>query len=329
MIIKPCEIPIKARLLEALLCRLPVAHPKRPVLESELGKCMAGYRGEQSIDSVLAVLPEKEYLLFHDLRIPSTPYPFQLDILILSSSFFLILEVKNIAGEIYFDDDFHQLIQTKHDQAQAYDDPILQVNRQRTQLLQWLTPKRAPTIPVETLVVSANSLTIVRAKNKEVTEKVVRRNSLALKINSLAKKHQEDILSKKELKRLTNLLLKAHTPYIPKLLTTYKISATELLTGVQCPNCRALPMKRKWGKWHCQSCSYCSSDAHLAAIRDYALLIKPTVTNRELRDFLRLDSASVAAKWLHSMNLPYTGSTRDRVYHLNWHDFAADWHDYS
>jgi len=321
LIIKPCEIPIKARLLEALLCRLPTAHPKRPVLESELGKSMAGYRGEQSIDSVLAVLPEKEYLLFHDLRIPSTPYPFQLDILILSSSFFLILEVKNIAGEIYFDDDFHQLIQTKHDQAQAYDDPILQVNRQRTQLLQWLTPKRAPTIPVETLVVSANSLTIVRAKNKEVTEKVVRRNSLALKINSLAKKHQEDILSKKELKRLTNLLLKAHTPYIPKLLTTYKISATELLTGVQCPNCRALPMKRKWGKWHCQSCSYCSSDAHLAAIRDYALLIKPAITNRELRDFLRLDSVSIATKMLRNMHIPYGGTTKGRVYHLNWRDF--------
>ncbi|HWL11896.1 MAG TPA: nuclease-related domain-containing protein [Ureibacillus sp.] len=321
MIIKPCEIPIKARLLEALLCRLPANHPKRPILESELGKCMAGYRGEQSIDSVLAVLPEKEYLLFHDLRIPSTPYPFQLDILILSSSFFLILEVKNIAGEIYFDDDFHQLIQTKHDQAQAYDDPILQVNRQRTQLLQWLTSKKAPTIPIETLVVSANSLTIVRAKNKEVTEKVVRRNSLALKINSLAKKHQEDILSKKELKRLTNLLLKAHTPYIPKLLTTYKISATELLTGVQCPNCRALPMKRKWGKWHCQSCSYCSSDAHLAAIRDYALLIKPAITNRELRDFLRLDSVSIATKMLRNMHIPYGGTTKGRVYHLNWRDF--------
>jgi len=322
LIIKQCEIPIKARLLEALLYRLPAAHPKRSVLESELGKCMAGYRGEQSIDSVLAALPEKEYLLFHDLRIPSTPYHFQLDILILSSSFLLILEVKNIAGEIYFDDDFHQLIQTKHDQAQAYDDPILQVNRQRTELLQWLTSKKLPIMPVETLVVSANSLTIVRAKSKEITEKVVRRNSLALKINSLAAKHQEDILSKKELKRLTNLLLKAHTPYIPKLLTTYKISANELFTGVQCPNCKALPMKRKWGKWHCQSCSYCSSDAHLVAIHDYSLLIKPTITNRELRDFLRLDSASVALKLLQSLNLSYSGTTKDRVYFINWRDFS-------
>lgn len=320
MIIKQCEIPIKARLIEALLSRLPSTHPKRPILESELSKSMAGYRGEQSIDSVLATLSEREYLLFHDLRIPGAPYPFQLDILILSSSFFLILEVKNIAGEIYFDDDFHQLIQTRNDQAQAYDDPILQVNRQRQQLLQWLASKKITEIPIETLVVSANPLTIVRAKNKEVTEKVVRRNSLALKINALAEKYQEDILSKKQLKRLTNLLLKAHTPYVPKLLETYKIPVNELLTGVRCPHCGALPMKRKWGKWHCQSCSFCSSDAHLAAIRDYALLIKPTITNRELRGFLRLDSESIALKLIQSLNLRYTGTTKDRMYFINWRD---------
>ena len=87
---------------------------------------------------------------------------------------------------------------------------------------------------------------------------------------------------------------------------------------------RRLPMTRKWGMWVCGSCSFTSRDAHLMALRDYALLIKPTITNRELREFLQLESASVAVKLLSRLNLPYTGSTKDRVYHLNWQDFISE-----
>ena len=78
---------------------------------------MAGYRGEQSASSILEVLPENEYFIFHDIRLQGKPHPFQMDLLILSSSFFLILEVKNMAGELYFDDDFKQIIRTLNEQS--------------------------------------------------------------------------------------------------------------------------------------------------------------------------------------------------------------------
>ncbi|WP_430103751.1 nuclease-related domain-containing protein [Peribacillus simplex] len=61
----------------------------------------AGYNGEYRVFQSLKSLPEKEYLLFHDLRLFGSPFPFQMDILILTSSFLLILEVKNMAGEIF------------------------------------------------------------------------------------------------------------------------------------------------------------------------------------------------------------------------------------
>ena len=116
-------------------------------------------------------------------------------------------------------------------------------------------------------------------------------------------------------------MLKAHTPHIPKLLESYHISTDDLVKGIQCPNCMAIPMTRKWGKWLCGRCSFISRDAHVRALRDYALLIKPTITNRDFREFSQLESTSVAAKLLSDLNLPYTGSTKDRVYHLNWQDF--------
>ena len=180
MIVKACSIPVKATIIESALRRLALDHPKRPALESELGRRMAGYRGEQSVSAILEILPKNEYFIFHDIRLQAKPYPFQMDFLILSSNFFLILEVKNIAGELYFDDSFKQIIRTLHDQNEAFDDPILQVNLQRKKLLEWLSAKKIPPIPIETLVVSANSAAVLRAENKRLSEVIVRKNSLAL-----------------------------------------------------------------------------------------------------------------------------------------------------
>lgn len=327
LIVKPCSLPINAMLIEALLQRLALGHPKRSALELELGRKMAGYWGEQSVCSILEVLPKNEYFIFHDLRLQGKPHPFQIDFLVLSPYFFLILEVKNIAGELYFDDSFKQIIRTINNQNEAFDDPVMQVNLQRKQLQAWLTAKKLPPIPIETLVVSANPKAVLRAENKRLSDMVVRKKSLSFKIEELANKHQREIISKKELKKLTNTLLKAHTPHISELLKNYKILTDELMTGVHCPNCGKLPMTRKWGMWVCSSCSFTSRDAHLRALRDYALLIKPIITNREMRKFLQLESASAAARILSCLNLPYTGSTKDRVYHLNLHDYVTNWHE--
>lgn len=227
-----------------------------------------------------------------------------------------------MAGELYFDDSFKQIIRTLNDQNEAFDDPVLQVNLQQKQLQAWLSSKKLPSlIPIESIVVSANPKTVLRAENKRLSDKVVRKSNLVTKFEMLIKKHQQEILSKKELKKLANTLLKEHTPYIPNLLENYKISFDDLAKGVRCPDCGVLPMKRKWGAWFCNSCSITSSGAHLMALRDYALLIKPTITNRELREFLQFESASVAARILNSLNLSYEGSTKDRVHHLNVHDF--------
>ncbi|WP_410861892.1 nuclease-related domain-containing protein [Peribacillus sp. SIMBA_075] len=47
--------------------------------------------GEYRVLSSLNTLPEKEYLFFHDLRLIGSPFPFQIDILIVTSYFLLRL----------------------------------------------------------------------------------------------------------------------------------------------------------------------------------------------------------------------------------------------
>ncbi|HEU5141363.1 MAG TPA: nuclease-related domain-containing protein, partial [Bacillales bacterium] len=144
MIKKERKIPLTIRKRTALLRRLPPSHPKRPQIEKQLAKYNAGYRGERSIEYYLSFLPEKQYHIFHDLRLTSGDHFFQLDTLLVSPSFILILEVKNISGTLHFDNTFHQLIRTIEDRKEGFNDPLLQVEHQKTQLANWLSQHKFP-----------------------------------------------------------------------------------------------------------------------------------------------------------------------------------------
>ncbi|MFJ7467888.1 nuclease-related domain-containing protein [Peribacillus frigoritolerans] len=82
MIIKNCKMPLKIDMLEALMRRLPPGHAKQAAIFHDIKKIKAGFNGESRVFQSLKTLPEKENLLFHDLRLIGAPFPFQMDILI-------------------------------------------------------------------------------------------------------------------------------------------------------------------------------------------------------------------------------------------------------
>jgi hypothetical protein len=77
-------------------------------------------------------------------------------------------------------------------------------------------------------------------------------------------------------------------------------------------------MERRKGKWICQTCTFVSKAAHLSALKDYSLLIDSTITNQILRDFLNIQSASLANKLLFSMSLESKGKNKGKIHHLNF-----------
>ncbi|WP_091587080.1 nuclease-related domain-containing protein [Alteribacillus bidgolensis] len=104
----------------------------------------------QSIDYYLSSLSKKTDLIFHDIRLPSKDKTFfQIDIFILTMNFCLILEVKNVAGTLYFNPFFHQLIRTVNDKEEGFPDPILQINRQKDHLNTWLQKNNLPNLPIQ------------------------------------------------------------------------------------------------------------------------------------------------------------------------------------
>lgn len=319
MIKKERKIPLTIKKYEALLRRLPKNHPKREQIEEELAKSLAGYQGEKAIDYYLDFLPQDRYYIFHDLRLKVGDKKYtQIDTCILTSRFLLILEVKNISGTLFFDQSFHQLIRTKNEKEEGFPDPVLQVKRQQHFVTKWLQNNRFPSIPIETFIVISHPSSIIKTapRHKEIYEKVLHSAYLPQKIEQLEKCYQKDILTLKVMKKISRHFIKKHTPLDFDVLSQFELSKSEILSGVHCPTCFTLPLVRKRGTWLCQKCPSSYKDAHVQTLHDYALLISPTITNRECRDFLHLSSPSIASKLLVSLSLKHWGTYKNRTYIL-------------
>lgn len=133
-------------------------------------------------------------------------------------------------------------------------------------------------------------------------------------------RYKTDVFTKKELKRLTRLLLKSHVPLIPDR-ASMNLPVNDFTAGVQCDRCGAFKMDRIYGTWFCKTCGHTSKEAHIAAIRDYFLLFGPEINNLQLRKFLQIDSPDLATRILTSMNLHTTGTTKNRNYFLPTNHF--------
>ncbi|WP_129077958.1 nuclease-related domain-containing protein [Anaerobacillus alkaliphilus] len=319
MIDKERKIPYKVMVLEVLLARLSVHYPNRGYIEGELGKAIAGWRGEQAIDYYLTFLPKEKYRILHDLRLEDNEKRFfQIDTILLSKKYHVILEVKNMAGTLFFNNNPQQLVQTLNNEEKAYQCPIMQVERQRLQLQAFLRSLQLPEVPIFVLVVSSHPNTVIKiAPNfKKANQYVIQSAAIPERINTIEANFDEDKLTPKELKKISRTLIKHHQPLKPDYLEKYKIAHSDLLTGVHCPNCRQIPMQRKRGYWYCHSCQHSSKDAHLAAIHNYSVLLGPTITNQQLRNFLHLPSPSVASKILSSLSLKKSGIMKGSYYQL-------------
>lgn len=279
-------------------------------------KARAGHKGEEALDYYTSLLHEDEFHIFQGLRLNSGQAHFQMDSLLLSPSFALIIEAKNMAGTLTFNSSFNQMERTFNDKTDTYEDPLLQAKRHRLLLQKWLKLHHFSLIPIEYLVFSSNPSTTLRNpfNDQEIYQRVCPPGKIIFKIEEFIFKYKKEMLSLKEYKKLSKLLLKSDVPPSSHL-HQFKIDPSEYLTGVQCPTCNQYAMERFGGTWNCTHCGTTSKDAHKQALEDYFLLISETITNKEFRVFLHIHSPKLATKLLASMDLECHGATRRSSYY--------------
>lgn len=319
LIVKERTKPMKSFFNEAILGRIPANHPQIPEIEIDNGRSEAGYIGEKKLDYFLDQLPEKDYYIFQGLRLPNGKSYFQIDALIFTLSYGLIIEAKNLKGELDFNKGHDQLIQKNYDKQKSHDDPCLQAQFQVRQLKELLRKHQFPTIPLEYLVLMSNpNSVILSAENSEARKRVCRGRRVVFKIEEFTSMYKEEQLDRDLIRKLSRFLIKKHTEPSYDIEKLYNIPRSELLTGVHCPQCRYLSMNYHQGSWLCPSCGVKSRDAHLQALKDYFLLFGPSITNQQFREFLHLSSGDIANKMLRKLKLPSTGLNKHRIYQLSW-----------
>ncbi len=309
------------KLLEALLRRIPQNHSKRSEIEVELSKYRAGFKGEQSLDYYLDFLPEQDFLILHGLRLPFKDYHFQIDTLMLSRSFFLLIEVKNIGGNLLFEDTYKQFLRIlDNGEKEVYKEPVQQVKMQQFQLSYLLNEWKFPSIPIEHLVVFANPKAILQTSNpsSEYTKKVITSPGLLDKINEIKTRRKEEYITGKDLRKIARNLIKKHVPAKPDIYHKFEISPSDIKPGVFCSNCDTTCMRRKSGRWICTECKSSSLHAHIEALEDYSFLISSKITNRQAREYLHISSRTTMHRILKEMNLKHTGSKKNRAYVLEF-----------
>ncbi|MDP4086333.1 MAG: nuclease-related domain-containing protein [Bacillota bacterium] len=315
---KEFRAPIPLQQIEALLRRISVEHVKRPLAEEKAKILRSGYNGEKNLNYFLCLLPEKNYSIFHNIRLPIGSTFFQIDFLLISPKLGIILDSKNHSGTLTFEK--NQLIHLSNTTEKINQNPLSQVYRHQYLLNRLFESHQIPKIPIEYHVVVTNPSTkiIISDGYKEAEKRVWKAESLLIKMDEMEKAYNKELIDKRSITKIKKVILQNDTVERIDFLKVFGIHPSEIQTGVLCPTCY-IPMEytyRTW--WKCPNCQCTSKNAHLHDIHDYFLLIKPSITNPELRAFLHLPNSRSTTYLLSKLHLPYSGNGKGRTYYPNF-----------
>ncbi|WBL14509.1 nuclease-related domain-containing protein [Sutcliffiella sp. NC1] len=319
--IKERTKPIYLLKLEAALRRVPDTHPNKQKILKEYLKQQSGYRGEKTVDYYLSLLPKEQTILLPNLRLKNNNnFHFQMDTLVLTPRFFLIIESKNSAGELIYDTETNELVRRKGTEIEIFSDPVLQVERQKLQLIELLQSFNIPPAPLLTLAVLTNSSVTLKMKSDQmkVPGNLIRAEALPNKLTEIHYSNKKEYIAYQDLKRLGRILIKRDQPYNPNVLEKFNVKKEELICGIHCPSCFNFNMRKsRQGHWKCETCSLISKEAFRFSINDYLLLVNNVIKNSEFRRFLNIKARRSAVRLLS--NYKKTGNKKATTYHLTYY----------
>lgn len=317
---KEFKLPVRIEKMGVIVRRLRDTHLKKETIVTDYDNRLLGHRGEEALIFYLDTLSDKDYRIYHDIRLKFGDYYFQIDFLIVCSKFFSVLQVKNRGKDWHFEKVFKQASLNNKGTMERARNPVMEAKVQALKLKKWLENHHITGIPIQYIFVNSNEKIQIHSDDYDMNRYICNSELLLEKMDQLENQHRIIRLDDKELNKVKRLLLENHTPDNPNLLQHYHLSMKEdILPGVQCPLCHCLPMVYKAGTWHCSNCRYKSKTAYQQAIYDYFLLVGPSITNGEARQFLQIPSRKIVHHLLTRMNLPVTGNFKGRIYHRPQH----------
>lgn len=300
---------------EALFRLLLRKYRNNQTLIHDYQKYAAGHNGERNLDYQLSLFPQKEFYHLADIRLQHTNSFFQIDSLILTPKVIFIIEIKNLRGTLEYNGHQKQLIQYVEDKQTSYLDPLIQAKIQKRNLEAWLQ-QRGYQIPIEFLIVSTNTSTVIRnpSNDNDFNHRFITLHYFIFKLEELYDRFTKNVLSLRDMHNLERTILQADTPFNADLRGKYHLSEKHFISGVPCAQCHHFPLAWKGAKWNCHKCGWQSNQAHKRFILDYLLLFEPFISNSTFREIAEISNPRLAYRLLTSMQLKKTGGKKNRIY---------------
>lgn len=278
-------------------------------------KYAAGYHGEKMLDYQLSLFPQNDFYHLADIRLQHADSFFQIDSFILTPKVIFIIEIKNLRGTLEYNAHQKQIIQYVEDKQTSYLDPIIQAKIQKRKLDLWLK-KRGYQIPIEYLIVSTNTSTVIRNpwNDSEFNDRFITLHYLLFRLEERYAQYTKNILSSRDIQHLEKTILQEDVPLKVDLRRKYHLNENHFISGVPCTQCYHSPLIWKSAKWNCLKCGWKSRHAHKRLILDYFLLFEPFISNSTFRDFANIRNPRLAYRLLNSMQLEKTGGKKNRIY---------------
>ncbi|MBD7943053.1 NERD domain-containing protein [Psychrobacillus sp. Sa2BUA9] len=297
-----------------LLKRLLGEHEKYMLVADDIRRSESGDRGEDRLVAKLDELRLSGNLqVFSDVGLVLEDWKVQIDCLIVSDRCCMVIESKNMSGNLYFkEEEFYKEVDGIET---PFPNPYFQLTRNIRFMKEFLR-NVCPTMKVTGAV-------IITAKSSRIREKpshypIFKLESMMEKIYQMHSNGLHEPVSLVKFEEITSHIEKNLSPYImPPLCEYYRISPRDLVRGVECPKCGTLGMLRHSTTWKCPSCGKNDRNAHIAAVYEYFQLINNEITNRAFRDFCKIESKYSASRMLNSMkNLKGYGKANKRYFKL-------------
>ncbi len=300
MIMKKRGIDHHLEGLQALYRRLPDCHPLRETIDKKIGMKTAGIRGESKLVKVFEnyTFLDEIYIL-HDLSFYSTGRA-QIDCLVITPNFALILEVKNIASEMSFLMETGQISRVlDNGQIDHFESPMVQIDR-NSDLLFDLFRLKDIHMPILGAVVLSNSTQKVNVQPNQYPVLFLG------EIPSFIKRQikNQTVIEPNQAKEIAEMLVNEHQPFNPfPICDRWHVDTSCLKKGVFCTKCSEGMMKRHFGRWVCEVCLYRDSFAHIQAIKEWFMLVGGEISNKKFREFLGVPSRQLVTRMLKEMNI--------------------------
>ncbi|WP_058308744.1 nuclease-related domain-containing protein [Gracilibacillus massiliensis] len=285
---------LKWQQYQALLELLPEQHPTHPQIVEKFRITDIGETSEDSLEFFLRQANVPSLTFIKRLRIEEN-IPFQIDWLVLASSFRVLFEVKGHNGEIHFDAKANQLTRSKEGITESFTDPILQVDRQYANLRTFLIDQQKESLPTYRYAVFVNPRVILKLNDYPEFARVITGQAVPFVLEKHSQKHPP-IDPKVSNQHLAALLIQHHHEKLSPILEKHHILWEDLKKGIPCPRCQNRAMIRERMRWQCIKCEHRSTDAHIPVLYALALLTQNRLTSKLVQDFLQLESLEATRK---------------------------------